>query len=122
MGGSGDDRLSGGVGSDVLTGGSGSDVFQFGGDTSTDRITDFVSGTDRIELDNLIFKSLPRGELIADQFLLGAKAVTLTQRLIYDQPKGALYYDGDGSGKGVAVLIGVLDDKAALAHSDFFVF
>jgi Ca2+-binding RTX toxin-like protein/predicted nucleic acid-binding protein len=121
-GGAGDDRLVGGKGSDVLAGGVGSDVFRFGGDTSTDRILDFVSGVDRIELDNSLFKALAIGVLSADQFLLGSKALTSTQRVMYDQPKGALYYDADGSGKGAAVLIGTLDNNVALSHSDLLVF
>ena len=63
-GGSGDDRLLGGVGNDVLTGaggrdsltgGEGSDTFVFlsaydSRTSGADRITDFTSGTDRIDL------------------------------------------------------------------------
>lgn len=49
-GGGGNDRLVGGLGDDRMTGGRGSDVFVFetlhGGDT----ITDFETGTDRIDL------------------------------------------------------------------------
>ncbi len=52
----GDDTLAGGGGRDLLTGGAGHDVFVFAriGDSSPgsnhDAITDFVSGTDRIDL------------------------------------------------------------------------
>jgi Ca2+-binding RTX toxin-like protein len=54
-GGAGDDRLEGGAGADTLTGGSGADAFVFRGlpDSSVaapDHITDFVSGTDHIDL------------------------------------------------------------------------
>ncbi len=51
----GDDRISGGSGADVLSGGAGADVFVY---TSTrdgvDIITDFVPGTDRIDLSALL--------------------------------------------------------------------
>ncbi|HEX8062715.1 MAG TPA: calcium-binding protein [Allosphingosinicella sp.] len=54
-GGAGNDILQGESGTDQLTGGAGADRFQFyDGDTSTgsaaDRITDFVSGEDRIAI------------------------------------------------------------------------
>ncbi|MDG2535385.1 calcium-binding protein [Sphingomonas sp. HITSZ_GF] len=48
-GGAGDDILVGG-GGDTLTGGAGRDIFAFTRGTGTDTITDFVSGTDRIDL------------------------------------------------------------------------
>jgi uncharacterized protein len=51
----GDDRITGGAGADVITGGLGADTFVY---TSTrdaaDRITDFVPGTDRIDLAPLL--------------------------------------------------------------------
>lgn len=58
-GGAGDDRLVGGVGVDTLTGGSGADAFVFAfGDSSAasgqhDRITDFETGGDRIDLSGI---------------------------------------------------------------------
>ncbi|KQM30906.1 serralysin family metalloprotease [Sphingomonas sp. Leaf10] len=55
FGNAGNDVLIGGGGADVLTGGSGADVFAFTaiGDSTanaTDRITDFASGIDKIDL------------------------------------------------------------------------
>ncbi|MES2339141.1 MAG: calcium-binding protein [Pseudomonadota bacterium] len=54
-GGSGADILSGGGGGDTLTGGAGADIFRYGAvsqstSTAYDRITDFVYGTDTIDL------------------------------------------------------------------------
>lgn len=49
----GNDTLIGGLGSDTLTGGSGKDVFVFANDGSTDTITDFVSGADKIDLSHV---------------------------------------------------------------------
>ena len=49
--GSGYDRLDGGAGADVLTGGAGHDTFVFTeGDAGADRITDFGTGADRVDL------------------------------------------------------------------------
>jgi Ca2+-binding RTX toxin-like protein len=53
LGFAGDDVLIGGAGSDRLTGGIGHDTFVFT-DLSRDTITDFVSGTDNIDLGWLI--------------------------------------------------------------------
>ncbi len=46
----GNDTLDGGLGSDQLTGGTGGDIFQFGQNWGADTITDFVSGTDQIDM------------------------------------------------------------------------
>jgi cysteinyl-tRNA synthetase len=121
LGGAGDDFLAGGVGLDTLTGGDGSDTFRFGSNTETDRITDFVSGTDRIELDSKLFKALTVGALGSAGFLLGATATTAAHRLIYDPPKGALYYDADGSGRIAPILIGSFDNQAVIVVGDFTV-
>jgi Ca2+-binding RTX toxin-like protein len=117
----GDDSLIGGRGQDTLSGGDGSDTFRFGGTTETDRITDFVSGTDRIELDSNLFDTLGKGGLDSKEFLLGNVATNEDERLIYDQSKGALYYDADGSGIVVPVLIGSFDNQAVIVLADFTV-
>lgn len=58
-GGDGQDTLIGGIGSDMLTGGLGRDVFQFNAanessvGAQSDRITDFVSGFDSIDMSNI---------------------------------------------------------------------
>ena len=120
LGGAGNDVLAGGKGADTLTGGSGADSFRLSGDTKSDHITDFLSGTDRIELDHLLYKALGTGQLAANQFAQGTAATTATQRIVYDQPTGNLWYDADGSGKGKAVLIGVLDNHVQIAHTDLY--
>jgi len=120
-GGDGDDFLAGGTGLDTLSGGDGSDTFRFGGNTETDRITDFVSGTDRIELDSKLFKTLTIGGLDSKVFLFGSAATNEDERLIYDQSKGALYFDADGSGIVAPVLIGSFDNQAVIVVADFTV-
>lgn len=48
--GAGNDVLTGGKGDDILTGGAGNDTFVFASDGSTDTITDFQTGADKIDL------------------------------------------------------------------------
>ena len=50
FGGQGNDTLIGGPGDDRLAGGPGADVFVFGPGDQTDTVTDFSSGTDKIDL------------------------------------------------------------------------
>ena len=49
-GGDGDDILIGGAGTDTLTGGAGADLFTVSTSGGADTITDFLLGTDRIDL------------------------------------------------------------------------
>ena len=50
IGGHGDDRINGNSAANKLTGGAGADTFIFANDGSVDTITDFKSGTDKIDL------------------------------------------------------------------------
>lgn len=123
-GGAGDDVLIGGRLADTLTGGAGADHFRLNGirgATTAHHITDFVGGQDRIELNSAVFKALTsQGQLAASEFVQGSAATTAAQHLIYNGSNGQLLYDPDGSGWKVAVLIGVLDDHAALLHTDLW--
>jgi len=68
VGTAGDDVIMGGPNSDVLTGGAGADVFVYVNVRDAgDRITDFVPGTDRIDLSDLLeITGYPGGNAIAD--------------------------------------------------------
>ena len=50
FGGQGNDTLDGGPGDDSLAGGPGADVFVFGPGDGADTVTDFSSGTDKVDL------------------------------------------------------------------------
>ena len=50
FGGQGNDTLTGGPGDDRLAGGHGNDVFVFGPGDGADTVTDFSSGTDKVDL------------------------------------------------------------------------
>jgi cysteinyl-tRNA synthetase len=121
-GGDGDDLLIGGLGNDILFGGDGHDTFQLGGSSiSKDLIKDFEHGSDHIQLDHVLFKALTIGDLHSNEFVLGTKAMTTSQHLIYNSATGNLWYDADGSGKAAAVLIAVLDNHATLTYADLAV-
>jgi len=116
-GGTGNDTLIGGLGKDVLTGGAGSDIFVFNLKPSVannDTITDFVAGTDTLQLSKAVFKAYPvAGDVPAGDFISGADlkvAADATDHFIFDTTGGNLYYDADGSGKVKAVLVGHLDN------------
>ena len=134
-GGAGDDRLNGRGGNDVLTGGDGRDRFVFdtalGALKNADRITDFVSGTDRLLLSDDVFSTLDLGMLTRAELLVRplqqafggtpAPQLTAATRFIYDRATGALSYDADGSGAMEAVTFVRLAPGTVLAASDLVV-
>ena len=124
----GDDMLQGGDGNDTLYGGTGSDQFIFNtapGASNVDTIADFVSGTDKIVLENAIFTTLAAGALSAGAFdIVGAApAASAGTRVVYDPTSGALWYDADGTGATAAVQIAVVGVAVhpALTFTDFVV-
>jgi Ca2+-binding RTX toxin-like protein len=122
-GGSGDDRIYGGLGADVLSGGAGRDAFVFDtrlGKSEVDTIRGFNPGEDRILLDNAIFKSVgSRGALDWNAFQWGDKALNADVRILYDFASGALLYDADGNGSGVAVKFAKIDPWLWLTYDSF---
>jgi len=126
VGGAGGDALAGGLGDDVLTGGAGRDAFLFDaaiGPTNVDHLTDFHHGVDRIDLRHAIFTALnPSGKLPAGMFFAGAKAHDASDRIVYDQAHGRLFYDPDGTGAQGKVLFAILDSHPTLtAAADLLV-
>jgi Ca2+-binding RTX toxin-like protein len=125
-GGNGADLISGGTGLDRLTGGLGADVFLF--DTAAnpaniDRIADFVSADDTIQLDHLVFTGLTAGALAVAAFTTNTTGLAGddTDRIIYQTTTGNLYYDADGNGSVAAMQIATLTGAPAVALADFFV-
>jgi Ca2+-binding RTX toxin-like protein len=107
-GGLGDDTLDGGAGDDLLSGGAGLDLFVFNSllSSNVDTISDFAAG-DLFQLDRTIFTALSAGTTItAAEFFAGAGVATATnaqQRILHNTTSGALLYDADGNGTGLAL-------------------
>ena len=133
-GGAGNDTLSGGNGNDMLTGGTGADWFIFdiiaNATANMDTITDFVSGTDKLQFSKTAFTGLSDadlGSLSTDAFWTGTGVSTAhdaTDRFIYNSTTGALYYDADGNGTGsAAVQVALIGSDAhpVLNFADFHV-
>lgn len=120
-GAAGDDLINGGIGKDILTGGTGADVFVFDSllvNANADTIKDFVSGTDKIELDTSVYSGLDLSTGVnAENFVIGKSSADENTRLIYDSNSDKLYYDADGSGvASKQVLVGIVGD---ITFSDF---
>jgi Ca2+-binding RTX toxin-like protein len=129
-GGDGNDTLDGLLGEDTLVGGAGSDSFQFSTAPGTfsfgsniDVITDFDASQDQIRLSHVFFTALNLGVVDASAFTIGTAATTASQRIVYDDTTGSLYYDADGNGalaaKQVATLVG---PTGTLSAGDFLVY
>ena len=124
LGGDGADQLNGGTGSDVLNGGAGADIFIFAdalGAGNIDGIQDFVTGQDRLFLENAVFAGLPAGVLAVGALVNGSVAQDADDRILYDPATGALFFDPDGTGAAAAVQFATLVPGTALAASDIVV-
>jgi Ca2+-binding RTX toxin-like protein len=125
----GNDVLRGGKGKDVLTGGDGNDRFDFTtvpGSTQADTIRDMNErGNDTIRVDNAVFLGLKAGKLAAAAFKVVTSpnaGVDASDRILFDQGDGKLYFDRDGSGtKYKPLLFAIVDPNIALTVSDFSV-
>jgi Ca2+-binding RTX toxin-like protein len=124
FGNAGANILDGKAGADTLAGFGGADQFRFTsalGGGNVDRIIDFVSGSDKIALDDAVFTQIGGpGALNANAFVSGA-AADANDRIIYNAATGQLFYDADGTGAGAAVLFATLTGAPALAAGDFVV-
>ena len=127
-GGDGNDQLWGGTGTDILIGGAGSDVFAFNTAPAAgeyDRIDDFVSGTDHIQVDASVFG----GGLVAGHTVTLVASDTPSAAgqgtggvFLYDTGgalTGSVYYDADGQGAGAAILFAKLTGTPTLTAGDF---
>ncbi len=121
FGNAGDDQINGGMGNDRLEGGTGSDLFVFA-DASIDTITDFAAASDRILLDRSLFASLDAGTLAIGAFVRGGSALQADDRILYNPDTGALLYDADGSGVGIATQFAIVSvPSGILAANDFLI-
>ncbi|HYI49486.1 MAG TPA: calcium-binding protein [Allosphingosinicella sp.] len=123
IGGDGDDILIGGGAADLMTGGTGADIFRLGaGDSGTgsaaDRIADFLSGTDKIDLSSID----------ADAGTSGNQAFTFIGTDAFSAIAGEVrfnfngtdtYVKADMDGDGAADLVIILSGSVTPLASDF---
>lgn len=109
--------LDGGGGRDTLIGLEGSDVFRFTAalTAGVTTIQDYGTGGDVILLDTKVFTGLGEGVLTPSALAYGAAAVDADDRIIYNAATGALSYDADGNGGGLAVQFAQLSTGIAQA-------
>ena len=126
VGNDGANRLSGKAGVDVLTGGAGRDVFAFAdGDSAAapgtrDRVTDFVPGTDQLDLTGIDADTSAAG-MSAFRFL-GASAFDGRPgalHAIYDAARGVTVIEGDTNGDRAADFAIDLAGDQTLGASSF---
>ncbi len=127
QGGDGQDRLFGGLGNDILRGDAGADLFYFNtpiyNTINFDRIEDFNPAEEFIYLSRSIFETAgPAGTLSGDAFHAGTAAAHWSDRIIYDQAAGKLYYDPDGPGGTEQALFATVDPGTALTAADFILY
>ena len=96
-------------------------------DMSLDDIEDFIPGAGKILLDHAVFDKLlsvdgdRSGILDESQFRIAERAGDADDRIMYKWKTGELFYDADGTGALDQVLIGELDLRLSMDHSDFLI-
>nr|WP_319385643.1 M10 family metallopeptidase C-terminal domain-containing protein [uncultured Roseibium sp.] len=126
IGNSGSNVLSGEAGADTMTGGGSADTFAFGaGDSGTaiddrDLITDFVSGTDLLDLNAIDADEGTSGNqtfrFLGTAALDGAAGAL---RSAYDAGRGVTTLEGDTDGDGTADFAIDLSGNITLSDGDF---
>lgn len=125
-GGGGRDLIDGGKGRDLLIGGDAADTFRFNvpaGSANADTIRGFTAALDKIQLDDAVYPGIgAQGVLSAAAFTIGDRATAPAHRIVFEQSSGALYYDPDGSGEALPLLIATITGlQGTLSANDFIV-
>ena len=124
-GGNGNDILDGYSGIDTLTGGRGADDFTFFGlSGGIDNVTDFSVVDDTISVFDYDFNDeelTPGATITAEQFVIGSAAADASDRFIYNQKTGALFFDSDGTGTTGQIQFATLSTGLALTNADISV-
>ena len=62
---------------------------------------------------------LGTGILAADAFRVGTTAIDASDRIVYNDDTGALFFDQDGNGAAAKVQFATVDDGLAMSNLDF---
>jgi len=111
IGGDGNDSLTGDSGRDILMGGKGRDRFNIGtSKANADRISDFSPNEDLLVISGLsLVAGLKAGKRVKSKYFeVGKKALDRKDYFIYKSSSGALFYDENGSAKGLQTKIAQL--------------
>ncbi|MCB1494475.1 MAG: hypothetical protein KDJ86_01710 [Bauldia sp.] len=130
----GDDELHGGKGNDILKGYTGNDAFVFDEKLNSKHNVDTIrdwnylkgqgGGTDSIWLDDKIFtafKGMDGEGISSKNFVVGSKAKTADQYLVFRENKQKLYYDADGAGGDAKVLFAKFSGHHDIGYGDFLI-
>ncbi|WP_135507426.1 calcium-binding protein [Roseovarius aestuariivivens] len=116
-------------GRDTLKGQRGADTFVFDraiGPDNVDRIIDFNTNEanegDRLLMKGTVFGGMAAGVLSAADFVAGTAAADASDRFIFDQASGQLWFDADGSGAGAQELIATFEQNATVTAADIEIF
>jgi Ca2+-binding RTX toxin-like protein len=123
-GGGGDDRLEGGAGSDIYIGGGGADSFVFRDpDSALDRVRDFATGEDVIEIFGAAFGGLAAGSLNPDFFVSNktGSALDADDFFIFNTKTRILSFDADGAGTAETATQIARFDGVLLTANDFLI-
>jgi Ca2+-binding RTX toxin-like protein len=112
IGGLGQDEIHGGTGNDYLRGGADKDFFVF--DTALNATTnvDIIQAFSTADFDNIVLSRAIFVEIgftfDSNEFRIGTAAIDNTDRIIYNQVTGQIYYDSDGFGGDPQTLFAVM--------------
>ena len=116
-------------GRDTLKGQAGADTFVFDralGPDNVDRIIDFNANEaaegDLLLMKGSVFGGLAAGALAAADFATGTAAGDASDRFVFDQPSGRLWFDADGSGAAAQVLVATFEQNATVTAADIEIF
>ena len=124
IGNAGANIMDGRAGNDILEAKAGADTLAFTtalGSGNVDLILGFATGSDKFQLDDVVFTGLATGILNPNAFVIGSAAADADDRILYNSATGQLFFDADGSGAGAAIHFATLQGAPALASSDFAV-
>ena len=125
IGNAGMNALDGKAGNDAMHGREGIDSYAFTtvlGANNVDVILGFSAADDTILLENNgVFVGLAGGTLNSNAFVIDVAAQDASDRIIYNQATGQLFFDADGTGDIAQIQFARLDGAPLIQANDFTV-